>query len=375
MKRQLLASRLFVAIFAVTLPSGAEAVAKPIVVAKGSSIGYSDMYRTVLKVVLAKTSPSTASKSFQWFRGTVAIAGAKGSTYSIQTLDRGKLLWAKVTLKKSGYATKVVATTKLKVEAQNSSPYKLLWSDEFTGGAGSDVGDKWVAQEGDGRNYGAGAGWGNSELQYYLRSQATLDGKGYLSIKAQNDGAANYDCYYGDCLWLSSKLVTKDVVGFRYGRIEARIKGAAGEGTWPAFWTLGADIDSVPWPNCGEIDIVELKGSNPAYVWGTGHGPLSGGMGRGGSTILLDSTTSGYHRYAIDWTLTKIRFYVDDELYYTYVKSDSDWAFSREMYLILNLAMGGHWGGGVDLDLTESTMSVDYVRMYSISGLGEVITH
>ena len=349
--------------------------AKPIVVGKVAAITYSDVYRTALKLTFPAVKPIKATKSVQWYRGSKAVSGAKASTYPINPADRGQSVFAKITYKASGYATKIVTTPKIKVEGANTSPYRLLWGDEFNDAAGASPSSVWSAQEGDGRNFAAGAGWGNSELQYYLYSKAQQDGNGNLAINATSADASNYNCYYGPCLWLSSKLVTKGKLGVKYGRIEARIKGAPGEGTWPAFWTLGANIDTTPWPNCGEIDIVELKGNNPAYVWGTGHGPLSGGSGRGGSDILLTSTAAGYHRYAVDWTTSKLRFYVDDELYYTYTKKDADWVFDNEVYLILNLAMGGHWGGAVSLDLTSTTMNVDYVRVYSISGLGQVITH
>lgn len=341
------------------------------------AVKFLDDQKTSLTVVSTISSPKSAKPKFVWLRNGKAIKGANGKVYTIKPADIGRFIKVRMTVKAAGFKTLVRTSNGVRVPATLDDTYQLLWSDEFDGSAGA-LADtsKWVGQNGDGcaAPYN-NCGWGNSELQYYRFENAIQTGNGTIKLHAKRSGANSYNCYYGTCLWQSAKLVTKDRFGFKYGRIEARIKGAAGEGTWPAFWTLGTNIDTVPWPRCGEIDVMELKGNNPSYVWGTAHGPLSGGPGRGGSKFLSKSATAAFHTYAVEWTQTQIRFYVDDSLYYTYNKTDADWVFDDYQYLILNVAMGGHWGGAVDFDLMESNLEVDYVRYYSIDGLGTLKTY
>ncbi len=356
--------------------SGASAVAK--IATSGSiSIEFTNLEESTLKVKLPKVKTAGVKKSVQWIRSGKPIAGATKTTYVLKAADRGTFVTAKLTLTKSGFKTKSMSATRKFIQTGVlSGKYELLWQDEFTGESGLTANSSnWTPQEGDGTDYGI-AGWGNEERQYYLNSQGKLNGVGNLVITSTKTGASNYECYYGDCHWISSKIVTKDKFGFLYGRIEMRAKGAKGEGAWPAFWTLGANIDEEEWPFCGEIDIMELKGSWPGGLWGTAHGPLSGGAGRGGNwSVTNPSTTEDFHIYAIEWFENKIDWYVDGKKYYTYLNEDADWVFDSEQYLILNLAMGGIWGGLIDFDLMETQFTVDYVRYYSIDGQGELITH
>lgn len=355
--------------------SGASAVAR--IATSGSiSIGFTNLNETALKVNLPNVKTAGVKKSIQWIRSGKPISGATKATYVLKPADRGTFVTAKLTLTKSGFKTKTMTAMRKFIQTGIlTGKYELLWQDEFTGESGVNADSTfWTAQEGDGSAPEFdNPGWGNEERQYYLNSQGTLNGNGKYVITATKTGASNYDCYYGDCHWISSKIVTKDKVDFLYGRLEVRAKGAKGEGTWPAVWTLGTNIDEEGWPFCGEIDIMELKGYWPGGLWGTAHGPLSAGPGRGGNwSVTNPSTTEDFHIYAIEWFEDRIDWYVDGKKYYTYENEDADWVFDAPQYLILNLAMGGHWGGAIDFDLLESQFTIDYARYYSIDGLGSL---
>ena len=265
----------------------------------------------------------------------------------------------------------------------------LLWSDEFNGAAGAAPDSaKWTADTTD----GCGApynncGWGNGEREYYLASKNTQDGSsaGVLNIQAtRQTSATNYNCYFGKCEWLSGKITTYNKVGFTYGYLESRIKLPSGDGTWPAFWMLGSNIATSPWPACGELDIMEYKGSAPSITYGTVHYANSGGAHeyKGGTRDALVDLSADYHRYGMLWKPDEITFFLDDNVVYSMNKSDSGlarWPFGPNaqgkdpsLYAIFNLAMGGQFGGSINPSLTQATMSVDWIRYYSIDGLGKV---
>ncbi len=365
---------------AVSLSQLSTAVAASKIVTSGSiSIEFTNNEEIALKANFPKVKTAGVKKKIQWLRNNKVISGATKSTYTLKNADKGTFLTVQYQLTKSGFKTKSIkAPRKFIQTGVLTGKYELLWQEEFSGAEGSNVNSTfWTAQEGDGSAPEFdNPGWGNEERQYYLNDLAKLNGNGQLVITATKTNASNYSCYYGACHWLSSKIVTLDKVGFLHGRIEVRAKGARGEGTWPAVWTLGANIEEEGWPFCGELDIMELKGSWPGGLWGTAHGPMSGGAGRGGTwSVTNPSTTEDFHIYAIEWYEDRIDWFVDGKLYYTYEKTDADWVFDSEQYLILNLAMGGIWGGLIDFDLTDSQFTVDYARYYSISGQGELITH
>jgi beta-glucanase (GH16 family) len=179
------------------------------------------------------------------------------------------------------------------------------------------------------------------------------------------------------CEFESSRLQTKNKISFKYGRLEARIKVPVGDGTWPAFWLLGTDISTNAWPNCGEIDIMETKGSEPYTVHGTAHGPgYSGGDGIVATKTLSSRIGAGYHIYALDWTYNKMVWSVDGKVYHTVtpsvVGSNNNYVFNKQMFMIMNVAAGGWFAGQVDPDLNSAKMSIDYIRYYSLNGVGKV---
>lgn len=247
--------------------------------------------------------------------------------------------------------------------------WRLVWSDEFNGvhGHGFD-GAKWTAQIG-------GDGWGNRELEYYTaeRKNVYIERSGSLVIKAVRETLApDKKCWYGVCQYTSARLVTKKKFQTAYGRFEARIKIPYGQGMWPAFWLLGANIDEVGWPTCGEIDVMENIGREPSIVHGTIHGPgYSGDKGIGAAYSLARNQrfASSYHIFAVEWEPNAIRWYMDGNLYQTLTPANlpagTKWVYDHPFFIILNLAIGGAWPGNPDAATTfPQTMLVDYVRVY-----------
>lgn len=328
-------------------------------------------------VIPAITSPKVSKVSYQWHKGPIDITGAKGVTYSPATSDQGFRIYVNAKYSAKGLTENIVDSNELEIPIV-SRVYKQLWSEEFKGSEGSLPDSKvWTSEDGDGSKTAAGGGWGNKERQYYIPTLAKISKDGALRIDATTTDASKYPCYYkGGCEWLSSKYITKNKIGFKYGRMEARIKGPVGAGTWGAFWMLGADIDQRSWPWCGEIDITELVGKTPLLNYGYLHGLLSGGFGGRGTTVAMpQGFADEYHTYAIDWLPDQIDWYVDGVLFGSQAKRDKDWVFDHEFYLIMNLAMGGNLGGPIDPNVKEANMSFDWIRFSSINGVGEVINH
>jgi|GEM_PF-2851132 len=246
----------------------------------------------------------------------------------------------------------------------------LAWSDEFDAPAGTAPDPtKWGYELGDGTANG-NPGWGNSELQYYTDStdNAATDGDGNLVITTRPaDGSLQ--CYYGPCEYTSARLLSANKAEFAYGRIESRIQLPAGEdGLWPAFWSLGTDINRVGWPQTGEIDVMEYVSRIPDRVFGTIHGPGYSGGESFGDILDVPDLTVGYHTYAIEWEPDLITWYVDDVPYFTANPADvapNAWVFNDPVFLLLNMAIGGNFGGAVSDQLTfPQSMKVDYVRVY-----------
>ena len=245
--------------------------------------------------------------------------------------------------------------------------WTLVWSDEFTGAAGSAVDPtKWVAETG-------GNGWGNQEREYYTAgtANASLDGDGKLVITAKAEPPNSpLTCWYGACRYTSARLITKSKFETTYGRFEARIQIPRGQGIWPAFWMLGANIDDVGWPQCGEIDIMENIGREPNIVHGTAHGPgYSGGNGLSGSYSLSSDFADGFHVFVVEWSATEIRWFVDGKEYkgvsLSGIPTGGRWVFDHPFFLILNVAVGGVWPGNPDgTTVFPQQMLVDYVRVF-----------
>jgi beta-glucanase (GH16 family) len=244
-----------------------------------------------------------------------------------------------------------------------SQSYQLVWSDEFNGADGSAPdATKWAIQTG-------GNGWGNHELEYYTaRPQNVQVSGGNLIITAVKEDYTGPDGVTQH--YTSARMQTKGLFSQTYGRFEARIKIPKGQGMWPAFWMLGTDIDTNPWPACGEIDIMENIGKEPAILHGSLHGPgYAPGNVTASYTLPTGALSDSYHLYAVEWEAQQVRFYIDSTLYATFAPSNlpsgSPWEFNKPFFLLLNLAVGGDWPGNPDqtTQFPQQTL-VDYVRVY-----------
>ncbi len=240
------------------------------------------------------------------------------------------------------------------------SPLVVSWQDEFDGPAGqSPDAAKW--------GYDLGTGWGNHQLEYDTArpENVALDGQGHLVITARRED-------YLGCAYTSARINTAGRFQQTRGRFEARLKLPLGQGLWPAFWLLGADYASNPWPACGEIDIMEYRGQSPRIVHGSLHGPGYSG----GSAIThpfqapRGDFASDFHVFAVDWDESSIRWSVDGTTYATATPADlpagATWVFGHPFFVILNVAVGGDFVGGPDAaTVFPQTMVVDYVRVYA----------
>jgi beta-glucanase (GH16 family) len=242
--------------------------------------------------------------------------------------------------------------------------WSLVWADEFNGPNGSPVdSSKWTAEVG-------GGGWGNNELETYTaRPDNAFQSDGLLVIKAIKERLTGPDHITRD--YTSARLITKNNFSPKYGRFEARIKMPFGQGIWPAFWMLGANIDTVNWPTCGEVDIMENIGREPSIIHGTIHGPgYSGSNGPSASFTLPNNQrfADAFHNFAVEWEPDVVRFYCDGILYKTRTPADipgKTWVFDHPFFIILNLAVGGTWPGNPDATTVfPQTLQVDYVRVY-----------
>ena len=243
----------------------------------------------------------------------------------------------------------------------------LVLSEEFdTDGAPNP--SIWDFEIGTGPN---GDGWGNQELQYYTNrpDNATIQ-NGMLLITAREES-------FEGAQYTSARLLTKDRFEQQYGRFEARIRLPFGQGIWPAFWMLGADIDENPWPGAGEIDIMEYRGQEPTILIGSVHGPgYNGGNAISKEyTLENDRFDTGFHVFGIEWGPDFINYYVDDVLYNQITPEDINeetnglgtWVFDKPFYILMNVAVGGSFVGSPNAETQfPQSMLVDYVRVYEL---------
>jgi beta-glucanase (GH16 family) len=263
---------------------------------------------------------------------------------------------------------------------------KLLWSEEFNSKKGTKPSSKnWAHDIG-------GGGWGNSERQYYTdkTSNIATDGDGKLVFTARRISTASLDqvgtepgtgaildrCW--ECQFTSARIKTAKKLSFQYGRVEARMKMPTGVGTWPAFWMLGGDLlEGGRWPDCGEIDIMEFRGDISDRTTSALHGPNTPpGSGLGAAYLSFAPLSDDYHTYAIEWRKNSIDFIVDGRVTGTYSSADTGargWVYNQPFFLILNLAVGGTYAGEeIDPEMNQAEFKVDYIRYYSVNGVGRL---
>lgn len=263
-------------------------------------------------------------------------------------------------------------TEATKNQAKAEMVWKLAWSDEFDGTSLNT--NTWNYEIGNGD-----WGWGNGEKQYYTNRTENVEvSNGTLKIKALKESYNGFD-------YTSGRITTKGKQEFKYGKIEARIKLPSFSGSWPAFWTLGANHSSVGWPRCGELDIMEgINAENNTYgaihwnVESTDYNGQGDNSASSAGKLPSDYERTEWHTYGIEWSENLIRWYVDDKVFFsqsTVASSMSE--FRQAHYIILNLAIGGTWPGyNIDESAfpNNSVMEVDYVRVYNQELVEETTT-
>lgn len=256
------------------------------------------------------------------------------------------------------YTVNVVAksasglTTSRAIQVTVAVAQSLVWSDEFTVNGAPDP-SKWIYDIGTGSN-----GWGNAELQYYTdRAANAVVENGVLKIKAIREN-------FNGSSFTSARLKTQGKFEFKYGKVEARAKVPGGVGTWAAIWSLGSNINTVGWPACGEMDIMEHLGREVNKIYGTLHYPGNSGGNANGSFKMINNATTDFHVYSLEWSASVIRILVDGQLIHSVPNSVSI-PFNHNFFLIMNLAMGGNFGGAIDPAVNGGTMEVDYIRVYN----------
>ncbi len=233
-----------------------------------------------------------------------------------------------------------------------------MWEDNFNGTGVPDA-TKWGYDVG-------GSGWGNNELQYYTGSGNASVSGGNLVIEAKKENNSGRE-------YTSARMVTKGKGDFLYGRFEVKAKLPKGRGTWPAIWMLSTDQQYGNWPASGEIDIMEEVGYDPNKIHSSVHTSAYNHTRNTQKTAnkIIPDATDVFHIYRIDWTPYAIRSYIDGVQYFEFInegKGFTVWPFDKKQHLLLNIAVGGDWGGvqGVDNTIFPAKMQVDYVRVYKM---------
>ncbi|RVU01036.1 glycosyl hydrolase family protein [Mucilaginibacter limnophilus] len=294
-------------------------------------------------VTFTATAKNAASYDYDFGNGTYQTVASgvvtykypQSGTYTVNVIAKSK---SNKTISKS---LQVVVTVSA----------SLKWSDEFNTPGAPDA-TKW------GYDLGTGdGGWGNNEQQYYTnRPENVVVANGVLKITAKREN-------FSGSAFTSARLLTKGKFDFTYGTLEVKAKLPSGGGVWPAIWMLGSNFSTVGWPVCGEIDVMEYKGNEPNKIYSTLHHPgHSGGNGDSKNTTISNASTE-FHVYKAEWSATAIKFYVDDTLFYTFPNNNTI-PFNHDFFIILNVAMGGTFGGAINPNYNSSSMEVDYVRVY-----------
>ena len=239
----------------------------------------------------------------------------------------------------------------------NRKDWKMVWNDEFNYKGLPDP-KKWNYDTG-------GSGWGNHELEYYTanRKQNARVEKGVLIIEARKEKWKGMN-------YTSARLVTKEKGDWQYGKIEVRAKLPQGIGTWPAIWMLGSTTP-LHWPDDGELDIMEHVGYHPGFIHASVHCKKyyhSIGTQKTDTTYIQDCAEK-FHVYALEWNADSVKVSVDRNIYFRFANEHAGyegWPFDNKMHLLLNIAVGGDWGGqkGIDEKIWPQKMEIDYVRVY-----------
>ncbi len=240
-----------------------------------------------------------------------------------------------------------------------AAEWKLVWSDEFDKPGLPDRA-KWNYESGLVRNH---------EAQYYTKDRlenARVE-NGMLVIEGRKEAFADAEGKH-PASYTSASLTTKGRASWTYGRIEVRARLPQGKGVWPAFWTLGVNIPEIGWPKCGEIDIMEFVGKEPDLIHGTVHYSLNGKHQSSGHRIKANRPFDAFHIYAVEWFPDHVDFFYDKQKYHTFevgkAGEGDEKPFHKAHYMLINLALGGSWGGPIDDSILPQKYLIDYVRVY-----------
>ncbi len=246
--------------------------------------------------------------------------------------------------------------------------YELVWSDEFDY-EGAPNPEKWSYDVG-------GNGWGNNERQYYTVGENVIVDGEKMVIEARKED-------FGGSEYTSTRIITKNKGDWLYGKFEISAKLPAGKGTWPAIWMLPTDKEYGSWPQSGEIDIMEHVGYDMNKIHTTVHTKAynhTAGTQKG-KGVKIENVSTEFHKYGMEWLPDKILFYIDDVLVNQFVPTDykdensyKEWPFDGRFHLLINIALGGDWGGanGFDESIYPVTMEIDYVRVYQAPEITEI---
>jgi hypothetical protein len=278
------------------------------------------------------------------------------TTYDILSITENQMVIRAVPGNDPGLAWYFIYSSQPPVQGGGGEPEpdytNLVWADEFDVDGAPNTAN-WGYNIGIGDN-----GWGNNESQYYTsRPENVIVQGGFLKItaKAESYMGSNYT---------SARLVSENKYEFTYGKVEWRAKLPTGGGTWPALWMLGQNYQANPWPACGEIDVMEHKGNVPNTIHSTLHYP--GNSGGNGNTATTTAANVGgeFHVYRVVWSPNSIKFSIDDQPAFHTVANSASTPFNLDFFLIMNVAMGGTFGGTIAPNFSQSSMEVDYVRVY-----------
>jgi len=253
---------------------------------------------------------------------------------------------------------------------EDNLTYELVWSDEFDYEGRPDE-TRWGYDTG-------GHGWGNNEIQYYTAGDNAIVKDGKLIIEARMEEREGLK-------YTSTRLVSRNKGDWLYGKIEVSAKLPRGRGTWPAIWMLPTDWAYGGWPNSGEIDIMEHVGYDMNNIVMSIHtqsyNHMKGTQKSGSKRI--ENVDTEFHVYSIEWLPDKIKWYIDGEKYFEYQPTKfkatptfKEWPFDKRFHLLINIAVGGNWGGarGIDDSIWPQTMEIDYVRVYQAREINELIS-
>lgn len=299
----------------------------------------------IVKFIVNATNATTYKINFGDGNELNATSGVNSYTYKIA----GTYSFVVNVTAFNGSASTTTSVTVTVNVLPAASSTGAVWSDEFnTDGAPNSA--NW------GYDLGAG-GWGNNESQYYTnRSDNVKVENGVLKIIAKKES-------YQGSNYTSARLLSKGKFSIKYGKIEFRAKLPVGGGTWPALWMLGDNISTAGWPACGEIDIMEHIGNDLNKIHGTLHYPARFGGNGDSTTKVISNATTEFHIYSIDWRADSIKFYIDNQLFKNFTNA-SNLPFNQKFFLIMNCAVGGAFGGAIDPAFSQSSMEVDYIRVY-----------